>query len=196
MLDEAGWVDTDGDGVRDKDGVEMKVVFQTSATLLPQYRQIVKETLESIGVEVELKIVDASIMFGSPLANPDSLRRFNADMLEFSRRSHSPSPSSYMQLWTCSQIPQKANDWSGRNDERWCNPEYDALHQRSVTELDPEKRRQLFIQMNDMQIEDVVMIPVIYLADVQGVSWDIEGLDLTPWDANVWNIKDWRRISP
>jgi peptide/nickel transport system substrate-binding protein len=50
--------------------------------------------------------------------------------------------------------------------------------------------------MNDMLIEDVVMIPVVYLAEAQGVNQSIEGVDLTPWDMNTWNIKDWRRISP
>lgn len=197
LLDEAGWVDTDGDGIRDKDGIKLKVVFQTTVgETLQQTQQIVKEALGSIGVEVEPKIIDPSIMFGSPLTNPDSVRRFNADMQKLWIMSASPDPSAYMQFWTCSRIPQKANNWSaGPNIERWCNSEYDALYRQAITELDPEKRQQLFIQMNDMLIEDMVMIPVVYLATVQGVSRTIEGVDLTPWDANTWNIKDWRRIS-
>jgi peptide/nickel transport system substrate-binding protein len=63
-------------------------------------------------------------------------------------------------------------------------------------ELDLEKRQQLFIQMNDMLIEDVAMIPVVHLAVVQGIKRNIEGVDLTPWDASTWNIQDWRRVSP
>jgi peptide/nickel transport system substrate-binding protein len=49
--------------------------------------------------------------------------------------------------------------------------------------------------MNDMLIEDVVLIPVAHSADVSGVSTTIEGVDLTPWDSDLWNIKDWRRSS-
>jgi peptide/nickel transport system substrate-binding protein len=197
LLDEAGWIDTDGDGVRDKEGLKMAVIFQASVnSIRQQTQQIVKEALETIDVEVELKIVDPSIMFGAGSAYPDSIRRFNADIQEFSRRSANPDPSGYMQLWTCEQIPQKANNWAGSNYERWCSPEYEALYQQAAAELDPEKRQQLFIQMNDMQTEDVAMIPIVHLADTQGVSRSIEGVDLTPWDANVWNIKDWRRISP
>lgn len=195
LLDEAGWVDTDHDGVRDKDGTEMAVVFQAKVSAAVQEtQQIVKDALAEIGVEMEIKIVDSSILFGSPLENPDSVRRFNADMEEFARRSTSPDPSAYMRGWLCSQIPQKSNDWSGSNYERWCNPEYEDLYEQAITELDPERRAQLFIQMNDMLIEDVVMIPIVYLADAQGVSRDIEGVDLTPWDMNTWNIKDWRRV--
>ncbi len=200
LLDEAGWVDNNGDGIRDKDGVKMKVVYQTQTSsageILQQSQQIVKEGLKSIGVEVELKTVDPSVMFSPGLTSPDSIYRFNADMQEFPMWSISPDPTSYMKKWTSSQIPQKANNWVGSNMERWDNPEYDALLEQSTTELNPEKRQQLFVQMNDMLIEDVVMIPIVHVAIVEGASQTLEGVDLTPWDPSTWNIKDWRRISP
>jgi len=196
LLDEAGWVDSNGNGIRDKDGVEMEIVYQaTVGAAVQQTQQIVKETLESIGVGVEVKIIDSSIMFSSDRSNPNNFWRFNADMQEAAYTSFSPDPSGYMQQWTCDQIPQKENNWTGVNIERWCNPEYDALFQQSTTELDPAKRQQLFIQMNDMLVEDVVLIPLVHLAQVSGTNENIEGIDLTPWDAEVWNIKDWKRKS-
>lgn len=197
LLDEAGWRDTDGDGIREKNNIRLKVTYQAQVgDIVRQTQQIVAEALKSIGVEVVLKIVDTSIMFGPGAANPDSAWRFNADMQELSVRSPNPDPSAYMQYWTIERIPQKANNWSGNNFERWASPDYNALYKQSTTELDPEKRRQLFIQMNDLLIEDVVMIPMVYLADAQGVNKSIQGVDLTPWDMNTWNIKDWRRVSP
>jgi peptide/nickel transport system substrate-binding protein len=60
-------------------------------------------------------------------------------------------------------------------------------------EIDPDKRRDLFIAMNDVQVQDVAMIPLVHLAKVAGVNNGIEGVELTPWDANLWNVKDWRR---
>lgn len=196
LLEEAGWSDRDYDGIREKDGVKMKLVYQAYVGEAAQQTQrIVQDALESIGIEVELKIVDSSIMFGSPLENPDNIRRFNADMQEFFRMSPSPDPGSYMKGWTCSQIPQKVNNWIGANYERWCNQEYDALYQQTTVEVDPKRRQQLFIQMNDLLIEDVVMIPLVDWADVRGVSQTIDGIVLTPWDANTWNIKDWKRVT-
>ena len=61
--------------------------------------------------------------------------------------------------------------------------------------MNPEERLQLFIQMNDLLIEDVALIPLVHRARVIGVNATLEGVDLTPWDADLWNIKDWRRIS-
>jgi peptide/nickel transport system substrate-binding protein len=98
-----------------------------------------------------------------------------------------------MKFWTCDQIPRPSNNWTGENVERWCNPAYDALYQQSTREMDPEKRRQLFIQMNDMLIDDVVMIPLANRSQVDGVSNSLTGLNPTPWDSPTWNIKDWRR---
>jgi len=194
LLNEAGWTDSDGDGVLDKNGVKMKVVFQTSVgDALQKIQQIIKNQLELLGIEVVLKMVDPGVMFSAGSANPDSMLRFNADLQSFAIFSDYPDPVAFMKFWTCGQIPQKANNWSGLNIERWCNPEYEALHELSTRELDPEKRRQLFIRMNDMQIEDVVMIPTVHMANVLGVSRTIQGMVYTPWDAITWNIMDWRR---
>ncbi len=195
LLDQAGWVDSDGDGTRDKDGVEMKVVFQTTVDPIRQQTQaLVKESLGAIGVEVEIKIVDASAFFDNQ--SPNGIYRFHTDMQEFNDGNLSPDPGPYMQFWTCDQIPQKANDWTGENVIRWCNPTYDDLYERSTTEIDEDQRRQLFIQMNDILVEEVTMIPLVHLAFIAGVSNSLEGVELTPRDADLWNIKDWRRATP
>jgi len=196
LLDEAGWIDTDGDGIRDKDGIKMKVLFQTTVNpLREEVQKVVKSALEAIGVEVELKITAGSI-FGKPdPANTNSLYHFYADMQLLAWGSSSPNPASYLNFWTCQEIPQMANAWSGANFERWCNPQYDALYLKVATEIDPEKRRQLIIQMTTMLTDEVVTIPLIQRAFSSAVSNDLEGVDLTPWDSDVWNIQDWRRKS-
>lgn len=199
LLDEAEWKDTDGDKIRDKEGVKLKIVFQSPlGGTDEQIQKIVKSSLNSIGIDVELKLTDPSAMFGSPLENPDSAPRFNADLMAFSIGSPSIDPGPFMRFWTCEQIPQKGNDWSAvLNFERWCNSTYDALYQQSVTEMDPEKRQRLFIEMNDLLVEDVAMIPLAIISYNSAlVKTNLSGIDVTPWDMLTWNIKDWRRTSP
>ena len=70
---------------------------------------------------------------------------------------------------------------------------YDALFKQAETEVDPEKRRSLFIQMNDLLVEDVALIPLVHTADPVGMSTSLDGLQITNWDSTTWNIKDWRR---
>ncbi|NMG06429.1 peptide ABC transporter substrate-binding protein [Brasilonema sp. UFV-L1] len=194
LLDEAGWKDSNGNGIRDKNGVEMSLVFQTAVNPLRQKTQeIIKQALTSIGVKVELKSIDPSIYFSSDPANPDTVNHFYADIQMFTNGNENPDPGAYMKEWTCDEIPQKKNNWSRRNYSRYCNPEYDKLWKQSATELNPEKRRQLFIQMNDLLIKDAIVIPLVARAKVNGSSNRLAGVDVTPWDAETWNIKDWRR---
>lgn len=196
LLDEAGIVDKNGDGFREKDGAKVRIVFQSAVNAGQQEMQkLVQKDLKAIGIDVEVKIVDPGIFYGPP-TNPDSITRFNCDMMLARFRSTSPDPGSYMSSWSCAAIPQKANNWSGNNIERWCNAEYDALLAQANKEMDPEKRAQMFIQLNDMLVEDVVMIPVVWRGGALGVSQRLQGLDPTPWDSTTWNIQDWSFNTP
>ncbi len=194
LLDEAGWRDSNGDGIRDKNGLEMKVVFQTSVNPLRQKTQeIIKQSLQSLGIKVELKSVDASIFFSSDPGNNDTVEHFYADMEMFTTGNLNPDPTAYMKTYTCNTIPQKKNNWSGDNYSRYCNPAFDDLWQKSTTELDPERRRQMFIEMNDILVNNALVIPLVHRAEVVGVTNNLQGVDLTPWDMNTWNIMEWKK---
>jgi peptide/nickel transport system substrate-binding protein len=194
ILTEAGWVDSDGDGIRDKDGVPCRLVYQTSVNAVRQKTQdMIKQALQSIGCEVELRIIDSSIFFGPVADNTNTRRHFYADLEEFSFSNKSPDPGAYMRGWTCGEAAQMSNNWSAANWSRYCNPAYDALYEKSRTELDPEKRRALIIEMNDLLIADGAVLPLVERSLVLGISPSLAGVNPTPWDSDVWNIKDWRR---
>jgi hypothetical protein len=59
----------------------------------------------------------------------------------------------------------------------------------------PNDPKELFIAMNDMIVYNFIVIPLVHRADVVGVGNTLMGVDLTPWDRNTWNIKDWTRGS-
>ena len=193
LLDQAGWVDTNNNGIRDKNGVEMRLLFTTSVNPVRQKtQQIVKQSLESIGMEVELKTVDASIYFGAP-NNPDSVHTFYADLQMFAFDSETPEPDSYMRLYACDSIAQKENQWSKENVSRYCNPEYDALLTELNQALDPERRREIFIEMNDLLIEDFALIPLVHRSDSLALSNSLSNVEFTPWSASTWKLNAWGR---
>ncbi|BFM40554.1 oligopeptide binding protein of ABC transporter [Synechocystis sp. LKSZ1] len=197
LLEQAGWRDSNGNGTRDKQGVELQLVFQTSVNPLRQKtQQVIKQGLQAIGVGVELKAVDPSVMFSSDPANPDTLERFSADLLMFTTGNTNPDPSKYLQTFTCGTIPQAKNNWVGDNFGRYCNPEYDRLWQQASQERNLPQRQQRFIRLNDLLVNNFVAVPLVHRADVVAVSRQLQGVALTPWDRNTWNIKDWRRPQP
>lgn len=196
LLDEAGWKDTNSNGIRDKDGVEMKVLFQTTVNPLRQKTQaIIKQSWQSLGIEVELKTIDASVMFSSDPSNNDTVEKFYADAQMFTTGNNNPDPTPYFKVYTCDNIPQKSNNWSGDNYSRYCNPEFDQLLQTVITELNPQKRAIIFKQLNDLLIENATVIPIIHRADVVGIANNLQGVSLTPWDSRTWNIAQWKKMN-
>jgi len=47
--------------------------------------------------------------------------------------------------------------------------------------------------MSDLLIQDAAVIPLVHLVDFSGISASLDGFAPTPWDVEVWNIKDWQR---
>jgi len=194
LLDQAGWKDSNGNGTRDKNGVEMQMVFQTSVNPLRQKTQaVVKQGLQSIGIGVELKSVDPSVYFSSDSSNNDTVEHFYTDLQMYTTGNTSPDPAAYMNFMTCNQIPQQVNNWSGDNASRYCNSEYDRLWQEASRELDPDRRNQLFMEMNDLLIENVSVIPLVHRADVMAFGNSMTGYEPTAWDMRTWDIMNWKR---
>ena len=88
---------------------------------------------------------------------------------------------------------QKSNQWASLNILRWKNDEYDRTYTASQAELDPVKRAALFIRMNDLLIQNVVMIPLVWRNVVAGASNRLKGTDISGWDSNLWHLPYWHR---
>jgi len=197
LLDEAGWMDTDGDGIRDKDGMPMEVLFQASVNPVRQETQeIVADSLESLGIDVEIVRVRVDDFFSADPKETDSLNHFYADMQVYSTGNESPDPSTYMSWWTCENMASQANKWQEPNNARYCNLEYDRLWAEAKQELDPQKRAELYQQMNQLLAEDIAVIPVVHRAMANAVSNTLTEVEFTPWDASTWTIHAWQRHSP
>src|SRR5262249_21263677 len=176
LLDEAGWL-RGSDGIREKNGIKMRVVYQTTVNTLRQKTQdIVKQGWEQIGVQVELKSVQASVFFSSDAGNPDTASHFYTDVEMFTNGSEQPDQTNYPGGWTSKRIAQKSNEWRGANYERYSSPDYDRLWQQLKQETDAARRRDLVIQLNDIVVGDVVVIPLIARKSVSGKSTRLQGV--------------------
>jgi len=191
LLEAAGWR-KGADGIRAKDGKKLKMVYQTSINAPRQKtQQIVKQAAAKAGVELELKSVVASVYFSSDPANPDTYSHFYTD-LQMYNTGTGVDPQLGMRQFTSWEAAGKENKWSGRNITRWRNEEYDRLYRSAETEMDPVKRAAMFIRMNDVLIQNVVVIPVLWRNRVAAAGARLR-VDLSPWDSDLWRLSYWHR---
>src|SRR5215211_3355442 len=201
ILEDAGWT-MQGD-VRAKDGVELNITYVTTINPVRQKEQaIMKQALDQIGFRTELRQVDAAVFFDSSPGNDQNSSHFYNDLEMYTNNPTTPVPTDYMLTWYAGpegeNIAQASNQWSGLNYGRYQNAEYDELLEQARLETDIEKAAELFIQLNEILINEVTVVPLDNLsADTYGISTTLrdENVALSPFEYNYWNIANWNRKS-
>ncbi len=192
ILDAAGWV-RGRDGIRAKEGVRLRFIFQTSVNTPRQRTQAVyKQAAQRAGIDLELKSVVASVFFSSDVANPDTYTKFWADMQMYTTTMPQADPQLFMNQYVSWEMSTKENSWQGRNLLRWKNDEYDRLWRAAEGELDPVKRAAMFIQMNDLIVSSNYVIPVVRRPRVRAALNNLRPV-LSAWDNDFWLLGDWWR---
>ncbi|WJY21784.1 peptide ABC transporter substrate-binding protein [Fontisubflavum oceani] len=194
LLDEAGIVDTNGDGIREADGVPLQVLYQTSTNAVRQDTQaLVKQWWSEIGIDAELRNIDASVFFGGDPASPDTFQKFYADIEMYTNNFAGVDPQAYMANWRCNEIPGPDTQWQGSNIQRFCDPAYDALVDEMAMTADLQERGRIAREMNDMIMQSYSIIPLVHRGGVSAHANSLEGIRMSDWDSELWNIMDWRR---
>ncbi len=142
LLDEAGWTDHDGDGVRDKDGVPFRfeLLGASSSTFTEQLMPILKESFRKAGIETTERRIEFTVFV-------DSMRdhRFDASLSAWA----GDLVNDPYQLWHSSSIANR-----GSNYISFRNAESDRLIEQARTEFDPETRKQLYLKWQELIHEE------------------------------------------
>ncbi len=200
VLEEAGWV-MDGD-TRAKDGVELNFTYYTSINSVRQStQQIIKSAWEQMGIKVQLGQVDASVFFASAPGNTQTYNHNYRDIQMYTSTIESPFPLTWMLAMYAGpdnqNVAQKSNNWSGQNNSRWVNAEYDAMYEELQATTSQERATELLIQMNDIVILDYAIVPIVArAAQKYAVSNELipENIASSGWEALYWNIANWRTV--
>ncbi|MEO0939600.1 MAG: peptide ABC transporter substrate-binding protein [Pseudomonadota bacterium] len=195
LLDEAGWVDSDGNGIRDKDGVELRILYQTSTNAVRQdFQALIKAWWSEIGVETELRNLDASVFFGGDPGSPDTFQKFYADVEMYANTFNGTDPQQYLAAYRCGNEPKPSSQWQGENINRFCDPAYDALIDELARTGDIDERARIAKKMNDMlTAESYTIVPLVNRARLSAHSTTLGGVKLNVWDSELWNVADWHR---
>jgi peptide/nickel transport system substrate-binding protein len=196
LLDEAGWKDSDGDGIRDKDGKKLAILYQTTVNPIRQdFQALIKDWWTELGAEVELKAIDPGVFFGGDAGSPDTFQKFYADVEMYANNSDNPDPETYLGQYQCKNSPKPENQWQGENINRFCDPAYDALFAKLQTTTDLAERQSIAKQLNDMVTKDsMIVIPLVHRGTLSAHSNTLGGVIINAWDAETWNTADWFRV--
>ncbi|MDP3860641.1 MAG: peptide ABC transporter substrate-binding protein [Phaeovulum sp.] len=195
LLTEAGWV-PGPDGVRVKDGMRLKLLYQTSVNAVRQdFQAIIKQWWNEIGVEVELKAIDAGVYFGGDAGSPDTFQKFYSDVEMYANNFDGTDPEPYLAQYTCEKAPSPATQWQGENINRFCDPAYDALIVELGRTGEMGKRAEIAKRLNEMLTKDTyTVVPLVDRGRLSAHALSLGGVVLNTWDSELWNVSDWYRI--
>ena len=195
LLDGAGWK-KGGDGVRSKDGVRLSILYQTSTNAVRQdFQALIKEWWSQIGVETELRNLNASVFFGGDPGSPDTFQKFYADVEMYANTFNGTDPQTYLAAYRCGNEPKPESQWQGENINRYCDPAYDAMLDELFKTGDLKRRGELGIALNNMLTKDsYTIVPLVNRGRVSAHANSLGGVVLNTWDSELWNIADWYRI--
>ncbi len=193
LLDEAGW-QPGPDGIRQKGGIRLSILYQTSTNAVRQdFQALIKQWWSEIGIETELRNVDASVFFGGDPGSPDTYQKFFADIEMYANNFEGADPEPYLGSWRCGNEPRPASQWQGENMPRYCSEQYDRLLGEMAKTGDLGERARLAKAMNDMLVQGHALIPLVHRGRVSAHAHSLGGVLLNTWDSEIWNIADWHR---
>jgi peptide/nickel transport system substrate-binding protein len=163
ILDEAGYMDVDGDGIREMpDGTNslvFRLYYPTYITTHPRLAELLAESWAQIGVSLEIRGLESDVL--ASMVNP----QFATDIVLWAWES-SIDPNFILSLCSTEMI----NNWAGESG--YTNPEYDELFAAQAVELDEQTRIDLVWQIQEIIMEDAVYIIPYYDHLVNAVRTD------------------------
>jgi peptide/nickel transport system substrate-binding protein len=199
-LEDCGWVDSDGDGIREKNGVKAAFNYVTTSGNAPRQTssQVIQASLKDIGMEVTLNYQPSSVTFSK-----DVLYGRNFNTIQFANNFSVVDPGAWLfGVANCGQIPMPANGFVGGNYAGWCyKPASDASVDAAYLTLDKDKRLadwkiviEAYFNENDpadFNAGGYPVIPLFARPSYNATDPGLSGLTLNSTEYFTWNIETW-----
>ncbi|MBN2001945.1 MAG: peptide ABC transporter substrate-binding protein [Anaerolineae bacterium] len=190
MLEAAGWVDTNANDIRDKDGREFIITYSTnSADVRTQTGALIQEDLAAVGIQVNLDFQPFTQFLGDGPDGTCSGRKF-----DLATYAWVTGVEPRCRFYLSSEIPAEANTWAGSNTPGYNNPAYDAACEQALSAL-PGTPDYIHGHQTAMQLlaEDLPALPLFYHLKMAATSTALSmGPKLDPTEnAETWNIWQW-----
>jgi peptide/nickel transport system substrate-binding protein len=181
LLDASGWVDTDGDLIRDQDGVPLAFTLLASEDpVQTAMAQAMARQWRAIGVDATVRPVG-----GGLVPNYIRPRHFDAVLIEVVLTAD-PDPYPW---WHSTQIGSQGLNFAG-----FANEEADVLMEEIRSSIDHQRRLELFHAFQQLFAEDVPSLLIYYPIYTYAVDAQVKQVQLSPLlhaSDRFRNIADW-----
>lgn len=197
LLDEAGWSDQDGDGVREchgcatgaEEGYEMSMelmIYAEYGEELELTQQLIAEMLGDIGIELQLSMAEGAILWADS-ENGGIEQNGNFDLNMWDDGYAGVDPTDHLWYYYYADAAEPDYGW---NIGRWLNEDATALIDEAYT-LDEEYRGEVFCDLAQILADEAPQILLFSVPDDSGYSLRLSGVQATVNDTVTWNVADW-----
>ena len=167
MLDEAGYLDVDGNGIREMPGggneLKFRYAERSDSVNGAAIRELVEGWLSEIGIALDVSVFDDT-QLGQQIYD-GTYDLFVWGWTPF------VDPDPMLSYFTCAQLTTDAAS-PGYNDANWCSPEYDAMYTQQNQELDRAKRVEIVKKMITLFYTEATYVVLYHDADTQAYRTD------------------------
>lgn len=153
LLEEAGWADTDGDGIRDKNGQKLSYVLSLGSSEV-RIGELIKERLSDVGIDVSVQALESK-------SRDTNLKNGDFELL-ISGFGGWGQDADYLRTRYCDTGSQSSSVSSGAAVFGYHNETLNALGTQELQESDEEKRKELIYDMQTVLANDIPAIPLYY----------------------------------
>jgi peptide/nickel transport system substrate-binding protein len=189
LLDDAGWVDSNGDGTRDKDGVELVLHYATTAgnENRESTQLIVQQQMSEVGIGINIENYSYDVIWNG-YGDDGPIAQGLYDIAEWSTSPWDfPDPNTGD--WLCDEIPSAEYE-AGSNWYGVCIDELEELFQKQAVTVDQDERIALYSQIEEIMKDEVFWLGVRTDTDFWSVNNRLLNVKLSGIDA-FWNCYEW-----
>jgi peptide/nickel transport system substrate-binding protein len=199
LLEEAGWTDTDDDGIREchgcpyaEEGTALRLRYTTTAgnKMREDAQQLIIEMMKEIGIEFYAENMPQAEI-GKSYAQGGLRRHGHYDIMMYSS-GHAVDPHNHIENYFASwNMPCDANSGKGANYSRWASEEFDALMEEASSTPDMEARAEAYQRANELLVEGLPHIFLYQRLRVDLYVDNLRGFERNDWGSLAWNAEEW-----
>jgi peptide/nickel transport system substrate-binding protein len=199
LLEDAGWTDEDGDGVREchgcanaEEGYPMSMelaIYAEYGEELELTQQMIGEMLGAVGMDLELSMIEGTVLWADyESGGLEQTGDFDLNMWDDGYPGVDPTDH----IWYFYSSAAAEPDY-GWNIGRWMNEDADYMIDMTYV-LDEDYRQEMFCELAMLLDEEVPEILLFTAFDAGAYSTRLQGVQATVNDSHTWNVADWQVV--